>query len=332
MHKYLLFSMFCVAAVISSSAQADLVINPFPNAETEAEAPDESALEPPVEDIAFDGEVEATLDEMDDAVEELVKKAEEAKEAAEQAEQASQEDILQKVGEVELTPAPEPDKEDSVAESASVEKSEAPKPAHIRPAPRAQTAKKQIRPGPTGLTSFDIEKYYAQFAKGSVAQQAVTPPPQTTMVENPQSTVPTPAHVTQSVEDYYARYARPSAGASVAADFALTPTPSTPAAPHAPSPTPLTASTQVLAGKNWQASQGYSLKHVLSAWSQQEGVELLWRADGDFSVPQSLHIQASYESAVESLLKPYINKTKRPVGSLYIDPSSGSRVLVVEGL
>lgn len=79
----------------------------------------------------------------------------------------------------------------------------------------------------------------------------------------------------------------------------------------------------------WQAFRGASAHDVLESWSQDAGVEIVWNSDEDYSIPQTVKLAGSYESAVEALLNQYGNAYGRPVGNLYVDPSSGKKTLVV---
>lgn len=79
----------------------------------------------------------------------------------------------------------------------------------------------------------------------------------------------------------------------------------------------------------WQAFKGASAHDVLESWSQDAGVEFVWNTDEDYGIPQTAKLSGSYESAVETLLNQYGNEYGRPVGNLYVDPSSGKKTLVV---
>lgn len=79
----------------------------------------------------------------------------------------------------------------------------------------------------------------------------------------------------------------------------------------------------------WQAFKGASAHEVLDSWSQDAGVEIIWNSNEDYSIPATVKLAGSYESAVEALLNQYGNEYGRPVGNLYVDPSSGKKTLVI---
>ncbi len=82
---------------------------------------------------------------------------------------------------------------------------------------------------------------------------------------------------------------------------------------------------------SWDGFAGANLRETLEVWTQRAGVDLIWASyDSAYSVRTSLSEAASFEQAVASLLGQYDDAQMRPVGSLYQDPDSGVRTLVVE--
>ncbi|MCD8570798.1 MAG: toxin co-regulated pilus biosynthesis Q family protein [Alphaproteobacteria bacterium] len=84
----------------------------------------------------------------------------------------------------------------------------------------------------------------------------------------------------------------------------------------------------------WRALKGSSLREVLALWSLDSGVELIWNADEQYRIKETISLNSSYESAVEQLLKQYepdffSPAVRRPVGQLYVDPAQNKRVLVI---
>lgn len=81
------------------------------------------------------------------------------------------------------------------------------------------------------------------------------------------------------------------------------------------------------AASSWVAFKGASAREVLDTWSQEAGVEMIWGAYDDYSVPQTIKMSGSYEKAVEALLNTYGGMYERPVGSLHV--GGGQKTLVV---
>lgn len=82
--------------------------------------------------------------------------------------------------------------------------------------------------------------------------------------------------------------------------------------------------------KRWRVMRGARLHEVLETWAEKENVELLWLAGQDFPVPRSVSIQGTFDAAVANILGQYGDGKARPVGRIYIDPSLGKKVLVIE--
>lgn len=80
---------------------------------------------------------------------------------------------------------------------------------------------------------------------------------------------------------------------------------------------------------SWNANAGLSLQNVLAEWSRQENADLIWDTPANFNLMDGLNVQTSYESAVETVLAQYNAQSERPVGSLYINPETGQKTLVI---
>lgn len=81
----------------------------------------------------------------------------------------------------------------------------------------------------------------------------------------------------------------------------------------------------------WAALEGANVKDTLDLWSAQAGVDFVW--DGShrsFDVLRTATFDGSYEDAVRTLLDQYSESYIRPLGRLFVSPSNGRRVLVVE--
>ncbi|MCC6598951.1 MAG: TcpQ domain-containing protein [Alphaproteobacteria bacterium] len=79
----------------------------------------------------------------------------------------------------------------------------------------------------------------------------------------------------------------------------------------------------------FHADEGASMRQVLTEWSEQAGVVMVWDNAYDFSVQWPLDAEGVYPRAVEMLLDQHLNETPRPIAQLYIDPQTQERVLVI---
>lgn len=79
----------------------------------------------------------------------------------------------------------------------------------------------------------------------------------------------------------------------------------------------------------WEASEGMSVRQVLSQWCAQSGVRLIWDNPSDFSVKDDVSVDGAYEAAVQALLDQYQDDNARPLATLHLDPNSGERALVI---
>ncbi len=80
----------------------------------------------------------------------------------------------------------------------------------------------------------------------------------------------------------------------------------------------------------WSAAQGQSIRLILQEWSELENVELIWNNRNEFSVLDSVELEAGYAEAVSALLDQYQNDQVRPVARLHLDNETGKRTLLVE--
>ena len=85
-------------------------------------------------------------------------------------------------------------------------------------------------------------------------------------------------------------------------------------------------------GPSWTALQGANISQVLGIWSRQADVELIWDTPNAFAVLESLEIGGTYEEAVQGLLDQYKDNQVRPVATLHVEPESGRKTLIVQGL
>ena len=82
-------------------------------------------------------------------------------------------------------------------------------------------------------------------------------------------------------------------------------------------------------GLHWSAPQGQGIRDILTQWSQQAGVRMIWDNRSEFSVLEPLEIDGTYETAVQTLLDQYQDDQVRPLAKLHQDPATGERTLVI---
>ncbi len=101
--------------------------------------------------------------------------------------------------------------------------------------------------------------------------------------------------------------------------------------PRQSSADPTSAYAQGVArGGQWKAPRGGSLQSVLQQWTTQQNVELLWYANGGYTVKNDVNQGGTFESALQTILQSYEGDNNRPVARLNTDPSTGRKVLVIE--
>lgn len=79
----------------------------------------------------------------------------------------------------------------------------------------------------------------------------------------------------------------------------------------------------------WFGLSGAPLAEVLRVWSEDADVGLIWQAEGNYALKESVSQVGSYEEAVYRALNQYSGDGIRPVGQIYKDETTGKRVLVV---
>jgi hypothetical protein len=82
--------------------------------------------------------------------------------------------------------------------------------------------------------------------------------------------------------------------------------------------------------REWSFSKGQNLRDVLGVWSQKAGVNMIWSIPKDYTVPQTVSINGTYEQAVQALLEQYSLNADRPLGSLHVDSQGTQRTLVIQ--
>jgi len=79
----------------------------------------------------------------------------------------------------------------------------------------------------------------------------------------------------------------------------------------------------------WFALSGASLAEVVQVWADDAGVRLIWQAEKNFAVKESISQVGHFEDAVFRAFNQYDGEQVRPVGEMYQDPQNGQKVLLV---
>jgi hypothetical protein len=82
--------------------------------------------------------------------------------------------------------------------------------------------------------------------------------------------------------------------------------------------------------QSYRAMNGSDLRDILTLWSDDNNVKLVWQANGNYAVKQSLSQQGDYKSAVQDVLEQYDGDPIRPVGHLYQDSITGQKTLLIQ--
>lgn len=85
----------------------------------------------------------------------------------------------------------------------------------------------------------------------------------------------------------------------------------------------------VTQGREWTAQSGTSLKDALTAWSRIEGAELVWSGEYDYILTENVTVNATYATAVQTLLEDFANENPAPKGRLHPNLPNGPAVLVI---
>ena len=79
----------------------------------------------------------------------------------------------------------------------------------------------------------------------------------------------------------------------------------------------------------WFALSGAPLAEVIRVWADDAGVSVIWQAENNFAVKETISQVGHFEDAVFKALNQYADEDIRPVGEMYKDPTSGQLVLLV---
>lgn len=79
----------------------------------------------------------------------------------------------------------------------------------------------------------------------------------------------------------------------------------------------------------WFGLSGAPLSEVLRVWAEDADIDLIWQAEGNYALKQSISQVGTFEDAVYKALSQYDNESVRPVGEIYLNQDTGRKVLVV---
>lgn len=80
----------------------------------------------------------------------------------------------------------------------------------------------------------------------------------------------------------------------------------------------------------WQAQEGDDVYKTISEWAKQAGVDLIWDSAFFPDVHRDFTQSGAFEDAVSALLEDYKALNAGVLGTLYVDPASGVKTLVVQ--
>ncbi len=79
----------------------------------------------------------------------------------------------------------------------------------------------------------------------------------------------------------------------------------------------------------WFALSGAPLSEVLNVWAEDAGVSVVWQAEKNYALLESVSQVGTFEDAVFQALSQYNDQPIRPVGEMYTD-EQGHKVLVIK--
>lgn len=79
----------------------------------------------------------------------------------------------------------------------------------------------------------------------------------------------------------------------------------------------------------WFGLSGAPLAEVLQVWAEDAGVSLIWQAESNYALKESISQSGHFEDVVYSALSQYDDDAVRPVGEMYKDEATGQKVLVI---
>ena len=94
--------------------------------------------------------------------------------------------------------------------------------------------------------------------------------------------------------------------------------------------TPRTGSFDMNAVQEWSAPAGATLRRVLTDWSEKAGVQLHWSSQFDYPIQAHIHMTATYQKAVETLLDGLRDAKPRPLARLHPNLPAGPAILILQ--
>ena len=79
----------------------------------------------------------------------------------------------------------------------------------------------------------------------------------------------------------------------------------------------------------WVAERGRTLREVLTKWSRQAGVQLIWRTSYDYPLAVTVTVDGAFEDAARKLLNGFAGATPRPYGQLHRQADMHATVLII---
>jgi len=79
----------------------------------------------------------------------------------------------------------------------------------------------------------------------------------------------------------------------------------------------------------WFGLSGAPLAEVLDVWAEDAGAKVIWQAENNYALKESVSQKGSFEDAVYSALSQYEGENVRPVGQMFVAPN-GEKVLVIK--
>ncbi|MDY0030108.1 MAG: TcpQ domain-containing protein [Pseudobdellovibrionaceae bacterium] len=79
----------------------------------------------------------------------------------------------------------------------------------------------------------------------------------------------------------------------------------------------------------WFGLSGAPLAEVLDVWAEDAGAKVIWQAENNYALKESVSQKGSFEEAVYSALSQYEGQKVRPVGQMFVAPT-GEKVLVIK--
>lgn len=80
----------------------------------------------------------------------------------------------------------------------------------------------------------------------------------------------------------------------------------------------------------WDAMEGTSLRDVLEHWGKDAGVDIVWMADENYPLPETVKRKGAFEDAVMDVLARYEGQGARPIAQLNRDPKTGEKALIIK--